>query len=164
MELTADRLREVLHYEPSTGVFTRRTFSAPNATAGMVAGCARTKRRCVEIRVDGKLYKAHRLAWLYMTGAWPQNVIDHINGDPYCNRFLNLRDVTNMVNVQNVKRAAITNSTGVLGVTRLRSSGKFKAQISIDGITKNLGHFASAEQAHAVYIAAKRKHHEGNTL
>jgi hypothetical protein len=161
--LTAERLREVVDYDQATGIFTRRVRTSSNAMPGSVAGCHRRKRRCVEFRVDGVLYKAHRLAWFHVTGHWPTQEIDHIDGNPFDNRFANLRDVPRQTNAQNLKRATVCNrSTGVLGVGVFRN--KFRAQISIDGVNHNLGHFDSIAAASAAYVAAKRTHHEGNTL
>ena len=92
-DLTAQRLREALHYDPETGVFTWATAvsskTVPGARAGNqhIAGYFR-------IRLDGYSYKAHRLAWLYMTGAWPAECIDHINRNNSDNRFSILREAT----------------------------------------------------------------------
>jgi hypothetical protein len=87
-ELTAERLRELLNYDPDTGVFTWRVRPVHSHRVGDIAGSVRTTRGYRLIGVAGRVYKAHRLAWLYMMGEWPKDQIDHINRDPSDNRFL----------------------------------------------------------------------------
>jgi hypothetical protein len=104
---------ELFDYDPSVGTFVRRVAKRP-AKAGDVAGCV-DPSGYLRINVDGKLYWAHRLAWMYMTGAMPSGVIDHINQNKADNRFSNLRDTTYGLNNRNCgpKRH---NKTGVVGV------------------------------------------------
>lgn len=162
--LSAAELRELVHYDPDTGVFTRRAHVNSRAPAGAVCGSVR-KYGYLEFRVKGRLHKAHRLAWLYMTGEWPARVIDHINGITSDNRWANLRHVDCATNIQNMRRPMKTNqTTGVLGVTFSKKYKHFKAQLSVDGKTKYLGVFKTAEDASAAYLAAKRTHHPGCTL
>ena len=107
-------------------------------------------------------YYIHRIAWLYVYGCWPNNHIDHINGNPDDNSIENLRDVSRKVNLQNMRKATKSSKTGILGVSE--SAGRFRASIRIDGKAKYLGSFDDAKTAHAAYIDAKRKYHEGCTL
>jgi hypothetical protein len=99
--LTQQRLHELLHYDPSTGAFTWRVAPNRRIIAGSVAGVTETNgyRR---IRIDGRQYGAHRLAWLYMHGEFPPNDIDHINRTRDDNRSTNLRAVTRKENMTNV--------------------------------------------------------------
>jgi hypothetical protein len=106
---------------------------------------------------------AHRLAWFLVTGEWPKNTIDHINGNKSDNRWANLRDVAVQTNSQNERRARRNNRSGFLGVRKNRV-GMYVAAIGIDYGKRHLGSFKTPEEAHAAYIAAKRLHHEGNTL
>jgi hypothetical protein len=92
--LTAERLRELLHYDPETGVFTWRVNRRGTARAGSVAGCIHAVSGNVVINVAGNVSTAQRLAWLYMTGAWPSTVLIHKDGDKVNNRFANIREVT----------------------------------------------------------------------
>ena len=85
--LTAERLREVLDYDPDTGVFTRKVRTASSVKVGDVAGSLNGKGY-IRIRVDGRLYFAHRLAWLYVHGEWPVDQVDHINGIKNDNRIV----------------------------------------------------------------------------
>lgn len=97
MDIT--HLKEILNYNPETGIFTWKS-RRPRIRVGQIAG-SKNNERYVNIKIDGILYKAHRLAWLYMTGEWPKDQIDHINGIRDDNRFCNLREVTNASNQWN---------------------------------------------------------------
>ena len=159
-ELTAQRLRELLHYDPETGLLTRKTTRGGQPT-GAIAGNVCTDGR-VQVYIDGRNFKAHRLIWLWVTGQWPVNDVDHKDGIPSNNRWANLRDVPHAVNLQNRQRAPKHSSTGLLGVTKNR--GGFGAQIKINGKRVWLGTFDTPEEAHRVAIDHKRIHHKGNTL
>jgi hypothetical protein len=168
--LSAARLRELLHYDRDTGVFTRRTdvlggkgVGTVVAHAGEIAGTIDKQTGRVKISVDGCIYLAHRLAWLYVTGAWPINVIDHWDTNPSNNAWENLRDVTQVVNNQNRRDAARHNkSGGFQGV--YRDGSRFRARIQVDGKKVSLGSYDTPEEAHQAFIAAKRLKHEGCTL
>jgi hypothetical protein len=116
------------------------------------------------VRIDRKLYQAHRVAWLYYYGAPPVADIDHVNGDRLDNRIVNLRDVPNIVNRQNLRRARVDNETGVLGVTVDRRRGGFKARIQVRGRQLWLGHFSTVKAARRAYLSAKRALHAGCTI
>jgi hypothetical protein len=160
--LTQSRLKELLHYNQYTGQFTRLTLSG-GRLPGSIAG-GEKEDGYWRIRVDGKRYSSHRLAWLYMTGAWPDQEIDHIDQNPANNRWVNLRNVSRAVNQQNQRQAQKTNKLGVLGVSFDPKTGKFVARLRINGKTKTLGRFIEIAQASAVHLTAKRKYHEGCTL
>lgn len=160
--ITQERLRELVRYCPETGVFTWKSSSSNRVKIGDVAGTLR-KDGYFRIQIDGKLYFAHRLAWLYIHGNLPTYHIDHIDGNRCNNCINNLRDVDRLTNNQNIKHAQQNNKfTGLLGVTKHRS--KFMAQITINGIHKYLGCFDSAHKAHEVYLSAKRNYHKGCTI
>lgn len=146
-----------------TGIFTNLLDRGKKAKQGMPAGRVE-KAGYMLVRIDNKTYNLHQLAWLYMWAQWPEGVIDHINGNRSDNRFCNLRDVNHTINNQNRRCAAPRNKLGILGVSPVAESGKYLAQIKYDGKQHRLGEFATPEEASAVYLAAKRKHHEGNTL
>jgi hypothetical protein len=162
-DLTAERLRELLHYDPATGVFTRRVALGRRSKVGDVVG-SRTAEGYLDISVNGGRYRAHRLAWLYATGRWPAADVDHLNGNRADNRFSNLRDVSRAVNLQNRHAPQRNNVSGLLGVAFDAARGKWAAHIKVDGRRRALGRFDTPEAAHAVYLAAKREHHQGNTL
>lgn len=161
-ELTAHRLRELLDYDPATGEFTRRV-SLRRWKAGTVSG-TRHREGYWQVRVDGRLYKAHRLAWLHVTGEWPQNEIDHRDGDNSNNRFANLRDVTSEVNKQNQRRGHVGSTSPLLGVSWARREQKWLASITVRRKFRSLGYFDTEAQAHTVYLQAKRDMHVGCTI
>lgn len=155
--ITQRRLKELLHYDPTTGIFVRRMHVSSNARIGDVAG-RRRKHIYLQISIDGVLYLSHRLAWLYMTGDWPKDQIDHINGIRDDNRWTNLRNATGLENQQN--RAACSNNTsGFAGVSWHKCSKKWRACISVAGRQKHLGLFTDCESAFAAYLSAKAEHH-----
>lgn len=158
--LTQKRLTELLHYDPNTGVFTW-VVRRQGIRLGQVAGCLSCEGYW-QIKVCENLYFAHVLAWLYMTGKWPTNEIDHINGSSIDNHWNNLRNVTSSVNQQNMRKAKKNNKTGFLGVSA--RYGGFRAQIKINGKGYYLGSYGTPELAHEAYLNAKRKLHPGGTL
>ena len=155
------RLREVLNYEPETGIFRWKERISIRITVGKVAGSI-TNNGYVEIRVFGYRTTIHRLAWFYMTGNWPDKDIDHINGVRTDNRWDNLRAVTRSINLQNRRTAASHSTTGFLGVTR--HQGRYRSMIRFNGKTRHIGCYDTPEQAYAAYVDAKRQHHPGNML
>jgi hypothetical protein len=161
--ITQHRLMELVNYNVVTGFFTWKVDKS-NVKAGSNAG---TKNRggYLVFQIDKKLYYAHRLAWLYFYGEYPRLNIDHINGIRHDNRIKNLRDVTKIVNSQNIKHAKSSNNkTGLLGVYLCKGTGRYKAEIRVNKIKKHLGMFADPESAHQAYINAKREFHEGCTI
>lgn len=115
-DLTAERLRKLLHYDPETGEFTRLHDRGKRFKAGSVSGCLDHSTGYWRVRIDDCLYHGHRLAFLYMTGEWPKHEVDHMNGRRSDNRWSNLRDVASSVNQQNQRRARADNKCGDLGV------------------------------------------------
>lgn len=163
-ELTAERLREVLHYDPLVGVFTWKARVEPTKMKpGQVAGWVEWARRRITIEIDQHNYRAHRLAWLYVHGVWPAGVIDHINGDSLDNRIANLRDTSQLVNVQNI-RVSKNSASGLLGAFWVKSRRHWRSSIRANGKVVYLGQFHTPEEAHAAYVAAKRRLHEGCTI
>lgn len=162
-ELTQAVLKSFLEYDALTGVFTRVAVAhSSHAKVGDVAGSV-DSHGYLRIYVDGRQYKAHRLAWMYLYGSWPLGEIDHIDHDKQNNAASNLRDVPRSVNQQN--RASSTSSTsGLLGVISTPSGRRYVARIRVSGLSKHLGVYRSSRAAHLAYVAAKRLHHEGNTL
>ena len=160
-QLTAERLREVLQYDSLTGVFTWRVMLSNKGPVGSTAGSA-DKNGYINIGLDNRDYKAHRLAWLYMTGEWPTSEIDHRNTISGDNAWGNLRVVVHQTNAENQRAARINNKTGLLGVSP--SGKRFKAQIQLRGRQFNLGRYETAQAAHEVYLVAKRTMHAGGTL
>lgn len=159
--ITQERLRELVRYCPETGIFTHLQ-SRGRVKAGMKASCP--SNGYIVIRLDTVLYGAHRLAWLYVHGHFPNGDADHIDGNKSNNRLSNLRDVDRSTNLQNQKCASSRNkSSGFLGVNK-RANGTFRAYIQVSGKNVSLGTFKDASQAHEAYLSAKRIHHKGCTI
>jgi hypothetical protein len=153
--ITAQRLRELLHYDPETGVFTWLVKPSKRARirVGDVAGNVGPDgyRR---IRVGCK-YLSHRLAWLWMTGEWPPHQIDHINGAKHDNRICNLRVATGSQNQANARKRS-DNTSGYKGVRPSR--GRWRAEIRVNGSRRHIGIFNDPAEAHAAYVDAAVKH------
>ena len=161
-DLTAERARELLAYDPATGelrwrsdCWTGRYGRQLNARSGDVAGHP-AKGGC-RVGVDGRSYLAHRVAWLITHGRWPSRQIDHANGNPEDNRLANLREATASQNQCN-QGLGRNNTTGFKGVTRYRD-GRWAARIKRDGREHFLGYFNTPEDAHAAYCAAATRLH-----
>jgi hypothetical protein len=164
--LTASRLREVLRYDPETGVFTAAVSSSGKGArrkSGDPVGGPHN-RGYWSIRLGTGRFLAHRLAWLYMTGEWPTQSIDHINGIKDDNRWANLRDVSHFQNMQNLAAPMGLTSSGLLGVTLHARSGRWYARITTDGNGRHLGSFSDKAEAEAAYLAAKRSLHSAPRL
>lgn len=167
--LTKNRLKELLEYDPDTGVFTwlprdgnTRSVKVFNSRyAGKVAGSIQvdsSKHKQLVIYVDKKSYKAHRLAWLYMYGELPDGIVDHKNGDSLDNRFVNLRLVDDYQSAWN-KGKLLTNKSGFKGVSRKKRTGRWVAQISYKGKKIHIGTYDTPEEAHEAYCEAAIKLH-----
>lgn len=154
--VTQQRLREALDYCPNSGTFTWKTKAARNTVVGRVAG--RIKENGYrEIGIDGRLHGAHRLAWLYVHGEWPNGQIDHFNGNRLDNRISNLRNVSASENLQN--QFSPHGDNPFLGVSWQKSRNKWRADICVNGKQKFLGRFDSKQDARDAYLAAKRDMH-----
>ncbi len=152
--LTQERLKELLSYDPETGVFIWAGNQFPKLTAKVSGNLRKDGYR--RIAIDGKDYYAHRLAWLYVYGEFPSNQIDHINRIKDDNRIENLRDVTQNLNQWNRKNPRADNQTGYLGVTFCKKSGKYAARIAANKSYIHLGTFLNAEDASNAYFEHKK--------
>lgn len=140
--LTAERLREVLHYDPESGVFTWRE-AGPKRVVGARAGHI---DRYLLVGVDGGQYYGHRLAWLYMTGEWPTGELDHKDLDKANCKWGNIRPATHKQNMENVAVRSHS-GTGVKGVHYCKRTGKFAAYLCHNWKKVHLGRFADIEDA-----------------
>lgn len=166
--LTAERLREIVTYDPETGTFRWRDTFAAGLHCGRTrprAGPGDVVRQGVVpslgygyIMIDGKAYLAHRLAWLYVHGTFPKKGmhVDHINRDKLDNRIANLRVATYAQNMRNAKKRS-DNSSGYKGVRN--QNQKFTATIWKDGSPIHIGVFETKEQAARAYDDAAKVHH-----
>lgn len=147
--LLHSRLKQILSYDPSTGFFSWKE-SRGSKSKGQKAGVVNDNGYVV-IRIDGRLYAGHRLAWFYEFEEWPEEQIDHIDGSRKNNSLQNLRKASNKENSRNTGLKA-SNSSGYKGVSRCNRSGKWYASIKVNGKTKSLGLHSTPEAAYAAYV------------
>lgn len=148
----------LLHYNSENGVLTW-TRSTGKAKAGTAAGCL-SQYGYIKVTVCGKTYLAHRVAWALHFMTQPPCIIDHINGNKTDNRICNLRNGEDAINQQNQRSAHSRNKTSrLLGVSMFH--GRWRAKIYHKGRYIFLGYHPTAEAAHAAYLEAKRKIHQG---
>lgn len=159
-DLTSDQLSRHFIYDPDTGAVSTK---AVGRRALRKAGYLDRKGylRHLLCGPGGRSLLLHRVAWTLFHGEPPKQQIDHINGDKADNRIENLRDVSMSVNAQNRRRPMT--ATGFLGVTK-HQAGRFQAQIRVGDKNHYLGLYDTPEEAHAVYVAAKRELHEGCSI
>lgn len=153
MELTVERLKELLYYDPETGKFSRLVSNSNRVKVGDIAGTLNS-RGYLQIQIDGKLYKAHRLAWLYTHKAWPADQIDHVNRDRTDNRISNLREASSAENSRNMGKR-YDNTSGHVGLTWDKRAQKWKAQIKHLHRNVHLGLFTRQDDAVAARQAAE---------
>ncbi|SER52034.1 MULTISPECIES: HNH endonuclease [Pseudomonas] len=154
--LTQEILKTCLKYEPETGIFyhlPKRGLMRPGEVAG-----SPTTNGYIQITVKGKGYQSHRLAWLYMTGSFPADQIDHINGIKTDNRWQNLREATKAQNQANIRTRKDSRS-GIKGVRWDRSTGKWLAEIRANNKVIHVGRFKSLDDAVREIRDARNKHH-----
>jgi len=148
-----DRIKQLVAYDPETGRFWWKV-NCGRGRAGTVLGSEHSGgyREC---KIDGERFFLHRLAWLYFYGEMPKEQIDHINGDRTDNRISNLRKATQQQNSGNMKIRP-NNKVGFKGVYKVNRTKPFQANIHINGKTKYLGLFDTAEEAHRAYLEAAK--------
>lgn len=156
--LTHERLKEVLDYDPETGIFRWKKRTSNRVKVGDIAG-GDNMNGYIRMQVDGKRHYAHHLAWLYFYGSLPENELDHKDGDGENNRIENLRDATHAQNSQNQPLRS-TNTSGHHGVSWSSARNKWEAYIWKNGKKHNLGLFNDKSSAAAEYLANKERLHE----
>ena len=155
-DLSADEARALLAYDPETGELKWKSDTPWASQRSIATVPRRDKSPRVLVRFS-VTYQAHRLIWLIMTGEWPEDEIDHVNGDGADNRWVNLRAATRS---QNAVNRHFKNGTGYRGVRQL-PNGTYRARIKIleTGKRIELGTFATAEEAYEAYKRAALEHH-----
>lgn len=156
-KLNQERLKQVLKYEPESGVFTWKCVRS-SALVGCVAGHTSKQTGYRIIGVDGCLFLAHRLAWMYMHGEFPPNSIDHIDRNRQNNSICNLRPATQSQNAFN-STARSTNKSGFKGVSWCSSTRKWRSTAMINGKQKSLGRYTEIEDAASAYKAFSEVNH-----
>lgn len=156
-EITQAHLKSILDYDPQTGVFVWKNNVRFSPRAWKIAG-SKDNQGYIRIQINQKLYKAHRLAWLYVHGSFPEKEIDHINHQRADNRIANLRSADRVLNTQNTS-ARKRGTSSLLGVSLYKPTGQWTAQISANKRKVYLGRYATEQEAHAAYMKAKAIHH-----
>jgi hypothetical protein len=154
--ISHDQLLACIHYDASTGVFTRKSRDGSWSPTGNVSGGG-----YVTIYVGGRSYAAGRLAWFWMTGIWPEAEVDHRDLNRQNNAWANLREALPVENTAN-KGVYQNNTSGFKGVNRLVVRGRFigwRARIGAGRQRRSLGVFQTPEEAHAAYVEAARRLH-----
>ena len=156
--LTLERLKQVYLYDPETGEFIRLQETNSHRGRAKVGGVAGSNsgERYIRIGIDGQVYRAHRLAWFYMTGEWPENGVDHEDLDPSNNRWSNLRPATQSQNAVNTRKRR-DNTSGFKGVCKT-PSGTWQAVIWVKQRKICLGTFTTPQEAFSAYQLAAEEH------
>lgn len=160
-KMSWERVKELLHYDPETGIFTWRV-ARPGANQQSKVGTVK-RGGYLLITIDREHVLAHRLAVFYMTGEWPETPVDHIDGDTSNNRYVNLRAVPQALNVQNMHKVRASSKSGVLGISWCKRDQTWRARISVNGVRKT---FYNKDRAalERLYVEQKRLLHPGCTL
>ena len=148
-------IKKYLRYDAETGKIFWKLNKSSTGKAGNEAG----GQNCgyIRMKLNRKSYKAHRIAWLLTYGSWPEDQIDHINGNGLDNRLENLRDVSLIENLRNQKIPK-NNTSGTIGVSFYKKDQYYQASIQINGKSKYLGYFKNKEEAIAARAAANIKY------
>lgn len=149
MALTVERLRECLSYDSETGIFVWKKLSGRRSKLGTRAGSFNTSIGYRVIGIDGRRHYEHRIAWILMTGKWPNSDIDHINCDKSDNRWVNLREATMAQNIANIGSWR-HNTSGLKGAHWSKAAQRWSSRIG----GRHLGLFDTKEEAHAAYVTA----------
>ena len=153
--LDIGRLRRMVNYDPLTGEFTRRNGGRVIRTGSL------DSKGYVVICVGYHLYRAHRLAWFYHHGTWPEGDIDHVNGIRTDNRISNLRDICRSRNLLNRHAPRPENRLGIVGVRKRNS--KYEARLQFRGKRLQLGVFDTPEEASSVVETMRARLIEGGS-
>ena len=157
--ITIEELKENLSYDPESGEFTRLK-NTTREKAGDITGSNFINQdgmNYTQISVCGGRYYAHRLAWFYSYGKWPDNYIDHIDHNGKNNALSNLRDVSNSQNQMN-RRIGKNNKSGCLGVSFYKQTSTWQAYIQVDQKFVHLGFFLSLDDAIKARKSAEQKY------
>lgn len=157
--LSAEKLKSMIDYSPESGVLTWRVNKGGRAKKGYLAGHESKSPPYLQVRIDGSLYLGHRLAWLWMTGAWPENMIDHIDGNGLNNKWDNLRPATMSQNQHNRGKGK-NNTSGYKGVWFHKQIGRWCADVWKDGKKVYLGTFPDKKAAAEAATHARESMHK----
>ena len=155
--ITQEKLKEILDYNPDTGLFIWKVNSAKNVKSGHIAGNLKDTGY-IRIKINKKMYLAHHLAFLYVYGNFPKDIIDHIDSDRANNKISNLRECSHQQNMKNL-RLYSNNSSGHKNVSWVKSRNRWIVQLKVNGKQKYIGSFDNLELADLVAQEARNKYH-----
>ncbi len=150
------RLREILDYDPATGVFRWKETMNSQAMAGQVAGCMSHPSPFVQFNIGDKNYHGHRLAWFYVHGVWPEHDIRHVNDNGRDNRIANLKEATNQQIILSFPLRR-NNTSGYKGVSFHKKTRRWRASLHTKEKWIHLGLFDTKEEAYEAYCEAGRQ-------
>lgn len=154
---TLERVKELLDYDPETGVFRWKKITSHRVKVGDVVGY-RIKSGHILVGIDGRRYCVHQIAWFVTYGEWPAHEVDHKDGDPGNNRITNLRAATHAQNLKN-QRKPKNNTSGYKGVRRSTNGKRWWARLKVDYKEIYIGAYDTAEEAARAYDEAAVKHY-----
>lgn len=154
-EISLDRIRELISYDPESGDFTWLVTTGKKVKGDKAGGVS--EHGYCRVKLAGTKYMAHRLAWAFIYGVFPENEIDHINGIRSDNRKVNLREANRSTNIQNLNSSRKDNKLGVLGVHQI--GVKFISQLQVMGVKVHYARHNTLEEAELAYKEAKDKYH-----
>lgn len=163
-----EELKKLVHYEPDTGklywkhrdvsMFSGAKYQMRQCNAWNTKNAGKeirqSDRRYITLSISRKRYKVHRVIWAFHYGEWPKQTLDHINGNTYDNRIVNLRDVSVKENSRN-RSISSNNKSGYMGVSLYERTKKWVAHIKVDGKKIHLGYFSTVDDAIAARKAAE---------
>jgi hypothetical protein len=155
--ITQSELKELLHYDPDTGIFTWKIKTCKKVCVGKIAGYV-ASNGYISFSINKKSYLAHRLAWLYVNGNFTKHTIDHINGNKKDNRIVNLREATKSENSWN-RKLQVDNVSGIKGVYWHALRNKWMARIMVNNKQMYLGSFDDLKIAEKVILESRNKYH-----
>lgn len=161
LSLSLDRLKSLLKYNPDDGLFTwikKPAARSNRIKPGDIAGCRKNDSGYIVINIDGSSFRAHRLAWFYVHGYWPDGNIDHINNIKDDNRICNIREASDSENGWNTGKPS-TNTSGVKGVSWEKQTKKWLAQCWVSGKHYRVGRFSSFDAAVDAMAKFRERHH-----
>ncbi len=154
--ITQTDLFELFNYDEITGIVIWKKSRSNRIKLGTKVGSL-SKHGYLQVRLNGKLWLLHRLIWLMKTGNFPKLYIDHINGIRSDNSWNNLREVNRNQNMQNIHNSHFDSATGLLGVTFDKQSGKYKAQMTVNGEKVLNKLFNTPDEARECYLRVKEE-------
>ena len=155
--ITQEEIKKLLYYNEETGIFTWKLYRGGKAKICAIAN-SKDSKGYIRIQINKERNSAHRLAWLYMYGKFPEFYIDHINGNKIDNRICNLREATTNQNQYN-RKAPINNTSGIKGVYFDKSRSKWVAELKANNKKIFIGRFNSIELAEIAINNARKQYH-----